>query len=148
MRWRVLAVTLLLAAAGLAAGCGGKATSDRGGTTYAVETVESQTVGAVRQCDGLGKAKQARQRRLLERDLRQLRAAAKTMKHYAQDGTPAMNEALDRFSIDIANEALPVFARSRLIDRAAAIVAPLCFLCFQTLEDNRPVAAGAKLPCD
>jgi hypothetical protein len=148
MRWRVLAVTLLVASAGLAAGCGGKATSGSGVTTYAVETVEMSTVGAVRQCDGLGKAKQARQRRLLERDLRQLRGAAKTMKHYAEDGTPAMNRALDRFSIDIAKEALPVFARSRFIDRAAAIVGPLCFLCFQTLEDNRPVGAGAKLPCD
>ena len=70
------------------------------------------------------------------------------MKAYAQDGTPEMNRALDRFSLHVAKEALPVYARSRFIDRAAAVVAPLCFLCFQTLEDNRPVAAGSKLPCD
>jgi len=70
------------------------------------------------------------------------------MKAYAQDGTPEMNRALDRFSLDVAKEALPVYARSRFIDRASAVVAPLCFLCFQTLEDNRPVAAGSKLPCD
>jgi len=66
------------------------------------------------------------------------------MKAYAQDGTPEMNRALDRFSLHVAKEALPVYARSRFIDRAAAA----CFLCFQTLEDNRPVAAGSKLPCD
>jgi hypothetical protein len=149
MRWRGLAITLLVALAGVAAGCGGTAASSKaGGTTYAVETVEVQTAGAVRHCDGLEKAKQARQGRLLQRDLKELRAAAKTMKKYSEDGTPAMNRALDRFSLDIAKEALPAYARSRFIDRAAGIVGPLCFLCFQTLEDNRPVAAGAKLPCD
>ena len=49
--------------------------------------------------------------------------------------------------LDVAEEALPVFKRSRFIDRAAAIVSPHCYLCFQTLESNRPFAAGAKLPC-
>ena len=29
-----------------------------------------------------------------------------------------------------------------------AIVSPKCYLCFQALEANRPIAAGAKLPCD
>jgi hypothetical protein len=148
MWWRGLGITLLVALAAVAAGCGGKASSEGGVPTYAVETVEVQGTGAVRQCNGLEKAKQVRQRRLLQRDLKELRAAAKTMKKYSEDGTPAMNKALDRFSLDIAKEALPAYTRSRYIDRAAAIVGPLCFLCFQTLEDNRPVAAGAKLPCD
>ena len=145
---RALAITLLVALAGAAAGCGGKASGGGGLTTYAVETVEVQGTTGVRQCNGLEKAKQARQRRLLQRDLKELRSAAKTMKKYSEDGTPAMNRALDRFSLDIAKEALSAYVRSRYIDRAAAIVGPLCFLCFQTLEDNRPVAAGAKLPCD
>jgi hypothetical protein len=112
-----------------------------------VETVQIATTGSIRHCDGLSKAKQAQQRKALERDLASLRRATATMKTYAQDGNAAVNRALDRFMIDVANEALPVFGRSRFIDRAAAIVAPLCFLCFQTLEDNRPVAAGAKLAC-
>jgi hypothetical protein len=37
--------------------------------------------------------------------------------------------------------------RSRFIDLAAAIVAPKCYLCFQALEANRPIAGGGKLAC-
>ena len=59
-----------------------------------------------------------------------------------------MNHALDRFMRDVAGKALPVYQRSRFIDHAATIVAPVCYLCFQALESGRPVAAGAKLPCD
>ena len=49
--------------------------------------------------------------------------------------------------LDVVRESLPVHERSRFIDRAVAIVAPRCYLCFQALESNRPFAAGAKLPC-
>jgi hypothetical protein len=147
MSWRVVAAMLFAALAGLVGACTGNSTKDAATTTYAVETVEVNTVGTTRHCDGLSRAKQVVQRRLLQRDVLKLRAAARTMKGYAQDGNAPMNAALDRFMIDIAKEALPVFERSRFIDRAAAIVSPLCFLCFQTLEDNRPIAAGAKLAC-
>ncbi len=50
--------------------------------------------------------------------------------------------------LHVAQPILPVPERSRLIDHAAAIVAPKCYLCFQALEANRPLASGAKLPCD
>jgi hypothetical protein len=138
---------LFAAVAGLAAGCGGGSAKTAGVRTYPVETVEVATVGTTRHCDGLSKVKQSRQRRLLERDLAGLRTAAKTMKGYSQDGNAQMNAALDRFMIDIGQEALPVFQRSRFIDRAVSIVSSHCYLCFQTLEYNRPVAAGAKLAC-
>jgi len=49
--------------------------------------------------------------------------------------------------LDVAGESLPVHERSRFIDHAAAIVAPVCYLCFQALESNRPIAVGAKLAC-
>jgi len=84
----------------------------------------------------------------LHADLRRLRTAAATVRGHTQNGNAATNAALDRFMLDIANESLPVHERSRLIDLAAAIVAPRCYLCFQALESNRPIAAGAKLPCD
>jgi hypothetical protein len=48
----------------------------------------------------------------------------------------------------VSQETLSVHERSRLIDHAAAVVAPKCYLCFQALEANRPVGAAAKLPCD
>jgi hypothetical protein len=148
MLWRGLAVIAFAALiAAVASGCGGSSSSGPTVPTYAVVTVEKPATATPRHCNGLSKARQAVQRRKLERDLRALREAAATMKHYAQDGTPQMNKALDRFEIDVASEALSKFQRSRFIDRAAAIVAPHCFLCFQTLEDNRPVAAGAKLAC-
>jgi hypothetical protein len=147
MSWRIVAAMLLAALAGVAAACGGGSTKATAVTTYQVETVEVDTVGTARHCDGLSATKQAHQRRLLERDLAGLRAAAQTMKGYSQDGNRPMNAALDRFMIDIGNEALPVFQRSRFINRAVAIVSSHCYLCFQTLEYNRPVAAGAKLAC-
>jgi hypothetical protein len=49
--------------------------------------------------------------------------------------------------LDIAGESLPVHEGSRFIDRAAAIVAPRCYLRFQALEANRPIAVGAELAC-
>jgi len=69
------------------------------------------------------------------------------MHHYAQNGNAAVNAALDRFQIDVAADALPVLERSRMIDHAAALVSPSCYLCFQALEANRPIAGGAKLAC-
>ena len=102
-----------------------------------------------RQCAGSNvAAKRASQRRKLNADLRRLRAAAATVRGYTQNGNAVLNEAVDRFALDVAVESLPVHERSRYIDHAAAIVAPRCYLCFQALEANRPTGAAAKLPCD
>jgi hypothetical protein len=87
------------------------------------------------------------QRRKLTADLRRLRQAAATIKHLTQNGNAATNKAVDRFELDVAEESISVQERSRFIDRAAAIVGPRCYLCFQALEANRPLAAGAKLAC-
>ena len=101
-----------------------------------------------RQCHGSkDAAKRELQRLRLTADLRRLHVAARTVKRYTQKGNAALARALDRFELDIAVESLPVFERSRFIDRAAAIVAPRCYLCFQALESSRPIAAGAKLAC-
>jgi hypothetical protein len=131
---------VVLATCGVLAGCGGTAKQ------AAPQIRPVQTVTAA-SCNGGAKAKQAAQRKRLERDLRSLRLAAATMKHYAQDGNAATNKALDRFMLDIGNEALSAVERNRFIDHAAAAVGPHCYLCFQTLEYNRPLAAGAKLAC-
>jgi hypothetical protein len=122
------------------AGCGG--TADR--STQPIRAVPQLD----RQCDGSkDPAKRELQRRRLTADLRGLHVAAATVKGYTQNGNAALNKAVDRFELDIAVESLPVFERSRFIDKAASIVAPRCYLCFQALEANRPVAAGAKLRC-
>src|SRR6188768_567186 len=116
MPWRPIVVVVSLAAA-LASGCGGDSSSSAPTVqTYAVQTVETPAAATPRHCHGLSKAKQAVERRKLERDLRELRAAAATMKHYAQDGNAQMNKALDRFEIDVAGEALSRFQRNRFID--------------------------------
>ena len=146
MRCGILVASCLVSLVVLAAGCGGKA-SESPGTTFRVETVEVDTVGTTRHCDGLSRAKQKRQRRQLERDLTLLRRATSTVKGYTQNGNAALNTALDRFQRDVAEEALPVYERSSFINRAAAIVSPRCYLCFQALEASRPNAAGAKLAC-
>ena len=149
MPWRpVVVVAFAVLVAALACGCGGSSSAAEPTLpTYPVQTVETPAAATPRHCFGLSKAKQAVQRRKLDRDLRALRAAAATMKHYAQDGNAQMNKALDRFELDVADEALSRYQRSRYIDHAAAIVAPRCYLCFQTLENNRPVGAAAKLAC-
>ncbi len=92
-------------------------------------------------------AKRELQRRKLNADLRHLRRAAATLKGFTQNGNAAINRAVDRFELDVAEESIPVQERSRFIDRAAAIVGPRCYLCFQALEANRPLAAGSKLAC-
>ena len=81
-------------------------------------------------------------------DLSRLRRAAATVKGRTLNGNATLDAALDRFSLDVGQEFLPVHERSAFINRAAAIVAPKCELCFQALESNRPTASGAKLPCD
>jgi len=101
------------------------------------------------ECEGSKDATQReRARTRLNADLSRLRAAAATVRGHTENGNDKLNAALDRFSLDVAEPTLPVQERSRFIDRAAAIVAPKCSLCFQALESNRPIAAGAKLACD
>ena len=134
MRFRGLFLVALCVAL---AGCGGSS---------------AQQIRAVpqadRHCDGSSNAaKRELQRRKLNADLRRLRVAAATVKGFTQNGNAAINKAVDRFELDVAEESISVQERSRFIDRAAAIVGSRCYLCFQALEANRPLAAGAKLAC-
>jgi hypothetical protein len=133
---------VVLFACALLTGCGSTA-NQASGPHGTVKPIKAPAPN----CDGGAKAKQVAQRKRLQKDLRKLRAAAATMKHYAQDGNAATNNALDRFMLDIGNEVLSAVERNRFIDHAASIVGPRCYLCFQTLEYNRPLAAGAKLAC-
>ena len=139
----------LLGVTAVLAGCGGEAKQSNSLDikTYPVQTVEVQG-NQPRHCNGLSKAKQAVERKRLEQDLQELRVAIKTIKGQSVYGNPVVNEAVDQFERDVAEEALPVHQRSRFIDLAAAIVAPRCYWCFQVMESNRPIAAGAKLACD
>ena len=93
-------------------------------------------------------AKRAHARAQLNVDLARLRVAAATLHRHTEQGNDAINAALDKFMLHAAHPTLSVHERSRFIDRAAAIVAPKCYLCFQALEANRPTGATAKLPCD
>jgi hypothetical protein len=84
----------------------------------------------------------------LNADLARLRVAAKTMHGYKQQGNDMIDAAEEKFLLHVSRETLPVKERSRFIDRAAAIVAVHCYLCFQALESSRPTGATAKLTCD
>ena len=120
-------------------GCGGSAAKTQ---THAASQPRPECAGAKTAL------KRGRARRRLNADLLRIRAAAATVHRYTQNGNDALNTALDRFLLDVAQPTLPVHERSRLIDRAAAIVGPKCYLCFQALESNRPTGATAKLTCD
>jgi hypothetical protein len=121
------------------AGCGG---STGGTTQHATSQPRPECTGAK------DAAKRARARAQLQVDLARLRVATKTVHGYTQQGNGPINAALERFLLHVAQPTLPVHERSRLIDHAAAIVAPRCYLCFQALESARPTGAAAKLPCD
>jgi hypothetical protein len=137
---RALLTLSLSAACIVAAGCGGSSSS-----TPQIGTV----VREQRHCAGSKiAAKRTRQRERLEADLKQLRRAAATVKGHTENGNAQLDAALDRFGLDVGKESLSVTERSAYINRGAAIVAPKCFICFQTLESNRPTGAAAKLPCD
>ncbi|MFL5945014.1 MAG: hypothetical protein ACJ74D_02750 [Gaiellaceae bacterium] len=137
---KALAVLLAAAACTFVTGCGG------GDKSSAPAHTVTQTP---RHCGGSKVAAERRaQRRKLSRDLVALRRAAATVKGHTENGNAKLDVALDRFSLDVADETLSAHERSDYINRGAAIVAPKCFLCFQTLEAQRPIASGAKLPCD
>jgi hypothetical protein len=148
--WLRSAVLIFLVAAAcvLAAGCGGgnSSSSSSSSTTRNADTNSRQGLN----CTGSKvAAERAAQRHRLNTDLVKLRRAAATVRGaQTQNGNARINAALDRFSLDVGKEVLSAHARSSYIDRAAAIVAPKCYLCFQALEANRPTGAAAKLPCD
>ena len=77
----------------------------------------------------------------LDHDLAALRAA----RSGAQTDT-----ATDRFLLDVATAPISNLQRNRLIDHAAAIVAPKCEQCFMALESARPIpsirAGDSKCP--
>jgi hypothetical protein len=135
---------LVLGAACLLTGCGGsgKEASPAAGTAAAPSTT------TVDRCKGAKSAAvRARRVRRLERDLAVLRRVAGGVQTRTFDGTPALSRAVDRLLLDVASPQVSVFVRSRLISRAAALVAPVCEQCFQALEASRPIASGAKMSC-
>lgn len=128
----MLAVVLALA------GCGGS-------TRQAASTAPTTTID---KCNGSKSAAvRARKEHRLDRDLARLRVIAKPIETRTLNGTPALSNAVDRFLVDVASRDVPVHVRSRYIDRAAAIVSPLCEQCFQALEASRPTGGGANLGC-
>ena len=132
---------LLVALCVALAGCGGSSDANRparsGGSPQANH-----------QCDGTKlAAKQEQQRRKLTADLRRLRVAAATVKHLTQKGNAAINRAVDRFELDVAEESIPVRSARDSSTEPLRSCRAHCYLCFQALEANRPLAAGAKLAC-
>jgi hypothetical protein len=122
------------------AGCGGSARQAASTSTPPTTTVDK--------CNGSKSAVlRTRKERVVTRDLARLRVLAKPIKTRTLNGTPALSNALDRFLLDVATRDLPVHERSRYIDRAVAIVTPVCEQCFQALEASRPTGGGANLGC-
>ncbi len=139
----LLAAPFVLGALALA-GCGGSGND----ATPAARTTTAPPTVTVEKCKGSKSAAvRARKTRRLARDVARLRVLAAPIREKTLDGTPALSRAVDRFLLDVADRDVPVHVRSRFIDRAAAIVAPVCEQCFQALEASRPIAGGAKMSC-
>ena len=88
------------------------------------------------------RATTARQRRelvLLASDLRRIRAASAAASRKTLQGTPAVRAATTRFIDHEQRSTLDNLTKNRMIDHAAASVAPACEQCFQQLEAVRPI---------
>jgi hypothetical protein len=137
---------IALASACALAGCGSGDDSDRASPRTTTAAAATSTTG---KCKGSADPAVVRRKLArLRRDLARIRALAAPIRTRTLDGTPALSAAVDRFLLDMADKDVPVLLRSRLIDRAAAAVSPVCEQCFQALEANRPVGGGAKLTCE
>jgi hypothetical protein len=129
----------------LVAGCGG---GNQEAAPQAGTTTSPPPATTVDKCKGAQSAAvRARKIRRLNRDVARLRVLAAPIQKKTLDGTPALSASVDRFLADVADRDVPVHVRSRFIDRAAALVAPVCEQCFQALEASRPIAGGAKMAC-
>jgi hypothetical protein len=75
----------------------------------------------------------------LNADLSAIRKAAKLPVTDALKGGPEINKATDRFLLHVETAPIDNLQRNRLIDHAAALLAPSCTQCFQALEAARPI---------
>ena len=70
------------------------------------------------------------------------RAAAKSTRSTLK-GDPAVRQATSAFIDDLDRSSIDNLSKNRVIDHAAAAVAPVCEQCFQQLEAMRPIPAIA-----
>jgi hypothetical protein len=146
---------LVLALVILAAGCGGRggAGSQSAESTGAqpkrpAATTPKQAPSANPFPDDpqiLARATTTTQRKALgtlARDIAAMRAASARARHTLK-GTPATRRATSRFIADLERSTIDNLSKNRLIDHAAAAVAPTCDQCFQQLEAMRPIPAIA-----
>jgi hypothetical protein len=83
-----------------------------------------------------------RQRRELVQlaaDLRRIRMASAAAPRKSLQGTPAVRASTTRFIDHEQRATLDNLVKNRVIDHAAAAVAPACEQCFQQLEAIRPI---------
>jgi hypothetical protein len=94
----------------------------------------------------LARATTAAQRndlRELWHDTLMMRSAALKSKRSTLKGDKAVRQATSAFIDDLDRSAIDNLSKNRVIDHAAAAVAPVCEQCFQQLEAMRPIPAIA-----
>lgn len=87
--------------------------------------------------------KQRRALDLLARDIARMRTASADSTAHTLKGTPATRKATSGFINHLESSTIDDLSKNRLIDHAAAAVAPTCDQCFQQLEAMRPIPAIA-----
>jgi hypothetical protein len=135
----------MIAAALALASCGG-------GGDAAVGTVAKPPAAAPKPAfypddpQVLARATTAAQRKDLKElwyDTVQMRSAASKSKRSTLKGDPAVRRATSAFIDDLDRSTVDNLSKNRIIDHAAAAVAPACEQCFQQLEAMRPIPAIA-----
>ena len=138
---RCLLPLLLLALAG----CGGTATHERAATSPA----PAQRAAPSYYPDDpqvVARATTAAQRQDLARlwrDTQRVRRVAAATNGSSLKGTPQVRLATSTFIDDLDRSRIDDLSKNRVIDHAAAAVAPVCGQCFQQLEAMRPIPAIA-----
>jgi hypothetical protein len=126
------------------AACGGKASQQGVSTARAARPAAPSYYPDDPQV--VARATTADQRRdlgLLWKDTQRVRRAAAGTDGSSLKGTPRVRDATSQFIEDLDRSSIDDLSKNRVIDHAAAAVAPVCGQCFQQLEAMRPIPAIA-----
>jgi hypothetical protein len=98
----------------------------------------SHRSSAARRCTS---PRAARELARLRADVAAIRTAARLPVKDTLKGNARVNQATDRFLLDVSRAHVSLLVKNRLIDHAAAALVGSCQQCFQALEAGRPIPA-------
>jgi hypothetical protein len=142
IRWQTIAPIAVVLAALAAAGCGGSSPTGAGTTTARSSASRAGTDATqTRTHDCLKAGVRQRELARLARDTAVIKRLADRVERPQDPGPLPLQRATDRFLTHLGTSHLDYMVQNRLTDHAAAAVAFACHMCFEMLENDRPIPA-------